>query len=364
MMRILHLCSTEADFEARRSIEQLSGGLGADFAVESRTIGHEGRYRNWGAALLGLRRSGVRDFDLIHTWDVSSLLAAAMGTGKRLIFTPPTQLGRSGIGWLRAVMGYRDVQVVCPTATLRRMCVENGVAIERCHLIRPGVDFARVKRRRDPRLRAALGFEEDDRVMLLAGETTRQANHRLGVWSTAMLNELDGHQRVLLWGRGAEARAVKRFAEQMGQKGLFALAEEKLGRAVEFEELLPAADVILVTAEGPVATLPIAIAMAAGLPIVSTVDATVSELLEDRHTALMVGERSPRALARRVMDLREDASMQWAISDMARTEAYEYFALTRFLSQYRVAYRQAAGGEKVELPAVAPGAGLRFHGRG
>jgi hypothetical protein len=49
---------------------------------------------------------------------------------------------------------------------------------------------------------------------------------------------------------------------------------------------------------------------------------------------------------------------------MARTEAYEYFSTARFLNQYRNAYRQIVGGEKVEIPEQAPGAGLRFHGRG
>jgi hypothetical protein len=48
---------------------------------------------------------------------------------------------------------------------------------------------------------------------------------------------------------------------------------------------------------------------------------------------------------------------------MARTEAYEYFALTRFLDQHRHAYRQiAAGARVVEVPQQAPGAGARFHG--
>ena len=40
--------------------------------------------------------------------------------------------------------------------------------------------------------------------------------------------------------------------------------------------------------------------------------------------------RKLKALAQRIEDVRHDRNLQWAISDMARTEAYEYFALTRF----------------------------------
>jgi hypothetical protein len=102
--------------------------------------------------------------------------------------------------------------------------------------------------------------------------------------------------------------------------------------------------------------------MAAALPIVGVVSSTVSELLEDRHNAMLVGTPSPRAIARRVLDIREDTNLQWAICDMARTEAYEYFSQTRFMEQFREAYRQAGSGERVEIPQPAPGAGARFHG--
>ncbi len=71
----------------------------------------------------------------------------------------------------------------------------------------------------------------------------------------------------------------------------------------------------------------------------------------------------PRLLARRILDLEEEPAVQWKIADMARTEAYEYFAMSRFLEQWRAVYRQLASGEKITVPQRGPGAGLRFHGR-
>jgi hypothetical protein len=64
-----------------------------------------------------------------------------------------------------------------------------------------------------------------------------------------------------------------------------------------------------------------------------------------------------------VTELYDDPRLQWSVSDMARTEAYEYFPLTRFVSQHRTAYSQLAAGQPVDLPEQAAGAGLRFHGR-
>ena len=242
--------------------------------------------------------------------------------------------------------------------------LERGMAVERTHLIRPGIQFARIRRRRDRDLRGALGFGDNDRVLLFTGESTRLSGHRESLWASAILHVLDPKYRSLTWGRGSQTHALKHFAAGQGQAKLLAVAEERLGRRVEFEDLLPAADIVLASPVGSVGTLPISIAMAAALPIVATVSYTIGELLEDRHTALLAAPGSPKALARRVLDLEADTNLQWSISDMARTEAYEYFAMTRFVNQYRGVYRQIADGIKVDVPQMAPGVGMRFHGRG
>jgi glycosyltransferase involved in cell wall biosynthesis len=260
-------------------------------------------------------------------------------------------------------MAVREVHVVTPSDTMRRAFVTRGVPVQRCHLIRPGVEFSKINRRRDPAFRMKLGIGADDYVLLASGESTREANHGLAVWAASILHVLDPRYRLLVWGRGPLIGQLERFARSTRQFNILAVAERALRRAVAFEELLPAADAVLVTATRPAPTLPVAIAMAAGLPIVAVVSETMAELLEDRHTALMIGRPKPRVLAQRVLDLRADPGLQWSISDMARTEAYEYFSLTRFLNQHRAMYRQITSGQPVEIPQPAPGAGLRFHGR-
>jgi glycosyltransferase involved in cell wall biosynthesis len=365
MVRLLHLLDHDADFQTRRSVESLTQGLGNDFHSDTRTLGRGGEDRGILASIGRLRGETTTDrFDLIHAWGTSALTAAAFGAtgGAKIVYTPPPHVKRRSLGWLRAVMGYRDVHVICPTATMRRTIVERGVPIERAHLIRPGVEFSRIKRRRDPALRAALGLKEDDFVLMSPGESTRAADHERAVWAAAILHVLDPKYKLLLWGRGERYRAAARLAADLPGEYLALGAEERLGRRVEFEELLPATDLVLVTASGPVATLPISICMAAALPIVATVTYTVGELLQDRHNALLVPKPAPRLLAQRVLDLRQETGVQWTISDMARTEAYEYFSLTRFLDQHRHLYRQLAAGQRVEVPQPAPGAGARFHG--
>ena len=361
MVRILQLISGDSDYQARTTAQQLSRELGGDFAVNTSVVGHA--YANRFAAVCRLRRSDAPEHDVMHAFGRAALSAAAIAGGSPIVYSPIDAPGRRDIRWLRAVMQHRDVQVVCPTDTIRRIFVERGVPIERCHLIRPGVSFASIKPRRNEALRRELGFGLDDIVLFAPGEATREAAQHIAVWTAAVLHVLDERYRLLLWGRGPRAAAVERFIRRLGHPAMSRIAGERLGRDVPHEQLLSIADIILITAAGPVATLPISQSMAAGLPIVASVSPTIAELLEDRHTALFTPRNTPRQLARRVLDLQDDARLQWAICDMARTEAYEYFSLTRMLNQYRAVLRQIAQGEPVEVPQQAPGAGLRFHGR-
>jgi glycosyltransferase involved in cell wall biosynthesis len=339
MIRLLHLHDARPDFQTARAVDAHLRKLAGDFEVDTRTIGQGGDFANLASAALGLRAE-ARRCDLVHAWGSVALAAAAFARFGRIIFTPTVFPSRRQLRWLRAVMSFRDVNVVCPSATMQRMLVERGIPSERCHLIRPGVDFSRIKAKRDPALRAALGFGEADQVLLGVGESTVGANHRQLVWTGTILNVLDRSTRVLLWGRGPRARSAANFATQLAQPELVKLAEQKLGRSMDFEELLPAADMIVISATRPVATLPVAIAMAAALPIVATVTPTIAELLEDRHTALMTQPDTPRLLALRIREMRQDPQLQWKLADTARTEAYEYFSQTRFIEESGRFYEQ------------------------
>jgi glycosyltransferase involved in cell wall biosynthesis len=361
MVRVLHLLPAAADYQTEMAVAQLSRDGASAIASEIRTIGAGGDHASAIACIIALRRHGA-SAELIHAWGEPALFAAAVGGNQRIIYSPTEFPRRTAVRWLRSIMDYRQVQVICPTDTMRRAFVEHGVPIERCHLIRPGVDFSRVNRRRDPALRAALGFAEADFVMLALGESTRAAEHSRTAWAAVLLHVLDPRNRLLLWGKGELAAREARFIQCLGQPNLCGIATERLSSAITFEQLLPATDLAIVTASRPVSTLPIAVCMAAALPIVAVVSSTASELLEDRHNAMLVGTNSPRAIAQRVLDIRDDPHLRWAICDMARTEAYEYFSQTRFVQQIREVYHQLDTGERVQLSPAAPGAGARFHG--
>jgi len=365
MIRVLHLRPLDGDYQTDSCVAALLADASKQTESVVQTIGRGGTHSTPLSAVLGLRRMPL-DHDLVHAWGTQALTAAAIGTraGVPILFSPIESPRLREIRWMLAVMNYRKVHIVCPTDTMRRRFVENGVPIERCHLIRPGISFARIRRRRDPALRQALGIAPDDRVMLAPGETTRAAGHADALFAATVLNVMDRRNRLLVWGRGPMAAELRRFSTRLERPTLVD-AQATLRRPIAYEELFAAVDEVLIASTSPsVPTLPMVACMAAGLPIVAVVTPTIAELLEDRHTALLVGKASPRLIAQRVLDLRDDPGLQWSISDMARTEAFEFFSLSRFLEQIRLAYEQLVTRDQIAIEQPPPGAGLRFHGRG
>src|SRR5438094_17604 len=101
----------------------------------------------------------------------------------------------------------RVLQLIDPGAGFQAR--RGAEALARCRLVGPGVEFARVRRRRDPALRAALGFGERDRVLLLPGESTRSAGHREALWAAAILRVVEPAYRVLAWRRGPRTSGLE-----------------------------------------------------------------------------------------------------------------------------------------------------------
>jgi glycosyltransferase involved in cell wall biosynthesis len=335
MLKVLHLLSSSADEQTRQIHQMLRDGIGADFSCETKTIGLTGDYRNLPVAVFHLR--GNRP-DLTYAWGTTALAAAVLAGHRRILFSPDRFAGPRALRWIRSLMSRGNVTMICPTFTQQRLAVSRGIDPDRCIVIQPGVDFGRVRRRTDLKMRESFGLSATDYVVIVPGESTLQSGHDQALWSTSILHVLDPSYKLLLWGRGPRFKAVAELGDRLKQPDLVKVAETGERGPIRFEDLLPIADVCLVTATGAVPTLPIATVMAAGVPIISTVTYMVAELLEDRHTALMVPHRSPRAIAQRIMDLRGDPTLAAKLVDTARAEAYEHFSMTRMLDTYRRAF--------------------------
>ena len=339
MARVLQLLPHDGDLQYRRSLATLRDGSPPG-DMETRTIGRGGDYRNLFWAVLGLRKL-ARQFDLIHAWDERGVVAAALSGMSKIIFTAPPKLSRRGPAILRRVARRSELHIVASTPTQHSMLIANGLSPDRCQLIRPPakLDNGGVAR---ASLREQLGIRDDDFVILAPGESTRASAHERAVWTGSILHVVDERYRVLLWGRGARIDTAAGLGTKLHQKNLVIVAERALGREVEFDNLLCAADALLVCAEGATETLAVALAMKAGVPIVAARNPHLAELLIDDSTAMTVATPSPRAMAQRILDLQADASQRQRITANAKQLADKLFSPAQFLNQYCSLYENGS----------------------
>lgn len=304
-----------------------------------------------GALVLQSRRAA--DADIVHAWGTTALWAAMAARRPRIIFSPlPTERLPCRSPLVFCARRARVI-VVCPSETVRRRFLDIGLASDRCLMIRPPVDLRRIGPSRNAALRAQLGFDDADDVILAPGETIRGCGHHDAAWAAGILNVLDRRRRLLVWGRGDRVDALRNFSDQLRQPNLLTMAEQRLGRSIDFEALAAVADVAVWASRAGAASLPLFICMAAGVPIVSTANTDAVELLADGHSALLRHHAMPMMFAQCVLDLERDATTRRRISAAARVIAAEAVALDGFLARWRAVYDAVVSGAKIDVNAIA-----------
>jgi len=326
MLRVLHLLDHNADFQTRYLAQALSNKT-------TRLFFRPGARGIWNAMRL-LNRQLVPD--IVHAWGRQALLAAAIANIAPIVFSPPTETTRADWNWLRRISKYRDVRTIFSSPMRQLEAKRHGTASDKDSVIPPGL--APIECQRNDKLRKQLGFCADDFVILAPGESTPAAGHRLALWTVAILRELDPTWKLLIWGRGKSAGDLQSLARRLGHLRLVRFA-----RDWEFESLLSVPDAALIMSDPTAATIPVALCMAAGIPI-----ATTSDLFTDRRNALRVTNESPRRLAQRLLELRTNPALSRSLAAAARIDAAKIFNLDEFLQRHRNLYLETGASAKAK----------------
>jgi hypothetical protein len=310
MARVLHLFDQRADYESRRMAVVLADRLKNDFAPTGLTIGRGGDLRDVLTAARSLDSFGPDT--VLHAWGTRPLIAAALAGCENFIYTPPTHLNRWDIRWLRW-LARREMTVVFSRPSQQLSADECDLPHENCRLIPPGLP--RTVNARDDSLRRQLGFSSDDFVLLCTGS----GSETLSLWTAAILHLLDPTWRLLVWGKGESEDKLRKMAAPLHKPAML-----KIESSLEYEDLLPAADVALTQQTGTESPLAAALCMAAGIPVVQLA--------------------KPRATAQYLLDLRTNPAFRESLSQSAHSDAVKFFDLDRFVEQYKTLYVEASLG--------------------
>ena len=387
-MRILHLIDAGGPQASSTTLALLNASLRAPGEHEQvllllggRTLqrqgaeaGIEGAYHlgvpsgrawlGWPAVTRAVQRLGP--FDLFHCWSISTLSWAALryrSTPRVATFT----LGpsRRAVKWLRVLSQAGGAPTVClPVSnTIRRELCAAGVNESNVHVLRPGLDFAMVDTDARAALRQRWGAGPDDvRVIALLCDPPT-ATEALGpLMAVSLAGDSIGAAvpsvKLLVHPDQAHRRHAQRIFSRVGD-GRRLLMDSQIACPWR---VLPGCDYAL--AAGPNAGgLSLLWAMAANVPIVAEARYATSEIVEDRHSALLAKPNQPTALGLRLRQLVDDPQLAWKLRDTARHEAFSFFSRQRYGQSLHSVYRQAAAGGQIEIEPMPVTGGLRFAGR-
>lgn len=329
---VVILTNAVPDYQTARTVEQIRTGLGADFDLTHQTVtGGTPRFLGQIAHI----RQLCRKADLVHCFCPRALRLATLLSPVPILYTPLPSDRPAVIRWMLAARDVRTIRLVAMDAASHRFYLEHGFPADSSVLIRPGVRM--VQGARDAVMRQRLGLGEQDFALLAVGASDVADNHPLALHAVSILHAMNGRFRLIAWGKGSQFGQLRTVTEAWKSDVLID-AGQVLGKDVCFDQLPALADAALVTAPGRVAIAPILACMANSLPIVAPATFAVSDLLEDRHTALLYAPPKPKTVAQHILHLSEDAPLRAKLADQARAEAYELFSVSRFLDELRQVY--------------------------
>ncbi len=338
-----------------------------DTGINEATVQHV----PWGMAVHALPMMsrllrGLPNVKLIHCWSIGTLALATLRLPRTpRVLTLTTIPSDRSLRFLRAVLSVAPGSTVILTtsATIRRELLSAGIDPEHVAVLRPALDMGKVAPQTRLSLREGWGVGEEAAVVALLSDPPHAGDAVDALWATGLANmstALSGKPlHVLITpDQRRRARALK-LAGETKQPSLLILEP----RLAQPWNVLPGCDAAL--AIGPESGgLSLLWAMAAGIPILGEARYAVSEIVEDRHSALLAKPGDLKTLAHRLEQILTDRQLAWKLRDTARHEAYSFFSRVRYCQSLKQVYEQVQAGRPVEVPPLEVTGGLRFAGRG
>jgi hypothetical protein len=298
----------------------------------------------------------------VHAWGLPAAVAAAFAARDRpriISLAALPQTIRPLILRLteRGSPGSGDVQWVGMWHWIVRKLIASGIPARRIQQIHPGVEAQDMPRasalpqcaQEAPQSDGRAQFDllpGDGPILLLAGEGGEgggggeRARHDYGLWVAGILQQIFPRVRALVREeqRGRTNHGLERLINDLqdGEIPVVTAAD------CSWDQLLAVADVLLVSADGPVSMGAALHAMAAGVPVVGTPVEAVLEVIEDGKNGLIAREIKPRAMAARVEELLgEDPAfrgLRERIVTGARQDIVKRFSIEPMVEAFRTMY--------------------------
>lgn len=305
------------------------------------------------APILG-RLLTTHRIDIVHAWGVSAALAASVALRSRRATNRPLvielfdpAISSMQLKTLRTIANSTHAAMACSSQSVRRSVIEGGIAPERCVVIRPGVDFARIGQAKKSRLRRRLGCPPPTTLIALPPSTRMSDELLHAFWGCALLNQLGDDVRIVVPAPGLRLERLIRFAAAL--PGTSALIVPPFD--YHYEDLLSVADVLVLPAWDRLDITSVAWAMASGALVIGPAVRSVAELIANKHNGLLFKKEPGANMGVTIAGRLRDRSSHEKVREVARGQAYEVFGRQRCIEQHRRLYGNLQRG-------VDPGEGI------
>ncbi len=192
--------------------------------------------------------------------------------------------------------------------------------------------------RRAARMR--LGVDDDTCTVFVVGRFAAVKNQELAIRTISRLrSEIAQHTKLFLAGNGREEPRLRGIVADLQLEDRVAF----LGFRPDLEEILPAADALLVTSLNEAMPLSIIEAMSARVPVVSTPWLGAAELLEDGALGLISADWTAESLADCLTRTFSDVLGTTARTRRAQSAAVSRYNIRTTAAKHEALYRALSG---------------------
>lgn len=262
---------------------------------------------------------------IVHIWS-RELLPPACRAARRVGGGVVCSLPHLPTGKLLEEMPWEVGQfghfLTVPTERAREELLRRRTDPRRVFVLPPAVrSFSETDSARRKAVRAALGFSDDEAVILAPAEMLRGAGHDWLCWAHAICREIQDRGRLILPGHHPRQPRVRFFANTTGYGSEAVFPGDAFCR----EDLLAASDVAAFLYDRDEGVTALAEAMATGLAILASATPDVSVLCEAEKTALLARPGDPRSAAAALLQLIEQPDLRRRLGQAGRQYAREHF---------------------------------------
>lgn len=184
------------------------------------------------------------------------------------------------------------------------------------------------------KLKEGLGFKQDEMVLLNVARLTPQKNHGLLIDGFALFARRHPHSRLAVVGGGALLEPLRERAKRTGVGEAVVL----FGHQEDMPKFYKIADALVSTSDIEGLSNAHLEALAAGLPLVSTLTAGTDEILVDGHNGFVIKKSTPEEVA---YALERAISADPAVLKKHASQTAERFSLRETVAQYQELFEKA-----------------------